>query len=203
MDSERSLKMIEQAVQLYPNNDVVLESTARVLMKSKKLKYLDQAIKNLRKLVVSQPSNPHFYDLLSIAYYNALKPIQSGEAMARKEHLMGRNYRAVRILKNLKKEDGLDYYQNAEINALIAAYEPLITDRERQAEIQADRGVIRRWLDLTQEVVNQTVWVQLEQNDYKYSTQLSIWLQRAVFKAILRLNCFDIHWQIDYNARLV
>jgi len=57
---------------------------------------------------------------------------------------MGRNYRAVRILKNLKKEDGLDYYQNAEINALIAAYEPLITDRERQAEIQADRGVIRR-----------------------------------------------------------
>lgn len=144
LDRERSLQMIEQALQLYPNNDVVLESTARVLMKSKELKFLDQAIKNLRKLVVSQPNNPHFYDLLSIAYYNALKPVQSGEAMARKEHLMGRNYRAVRILKNLKKEDGLDYYQNAEINALIAAYEPLITDRERQAEIQADRGVIRR-----------------------------------------------------------
>ena len=79
--------------------------------------------------------------MLSIAYYNALKPAHAGEAMARKEHLMGRNYRAVRILRNLKKDEGLDYYQGAVISALIAEYEPLITDKERQAEIAADRGI--------------------------------------------------------------
>jgi len=126
-----------------PDNDTVLETTARVLMQYKDLDYVDQAISHLRKLVVKHPHNPHYYDLLSIAYYNALKPTQSGEAMARKEHLMGRNYRAVRILKNLRKNEDLDYYQTAEINALIARYEPLITERERQQEIAADRGIGR------------------------------------------------------------
>jgi predicted Zn-dependent protease len=144
MDRDRARVMIDELLQWYPDNDVVLETTAQVMLQSKDLAWVDQAIKNIRKLLLSQPENPHYYDLLSIAYLNALKPIQAGEAMARKEHLMGRNYRAVRILRNLKKDDGLDYYQSAEINALIAAYEPLITDRERQQEIAADRGIGRQ-----------------------------------------------------------
>ncbi len=143
-DQARTGQMIDEVLRWYPDNDVVLETTARVMLRSKDLAWVDKAIKNIRKLNLSQPENPHFYDLLSIAYYNALKPIQAGEAMARKEHLMGRNYRAVRVLRNLKKEDSLDYYQSAEINALIAEYEPLITDRERQQEIAADGGIGRR-----------------------------------------------------------
>lgn len=144
MDKDQVEVMMDQILAKYPDNDVVLETTAKLMLQSNDLAWVDKAIKLIRKLVLSQPENPHFYDLLSIANYNALKPIQAGEAMARKEHLMGRNYRAVRILKNLKKDDGLDYYQSAEINALIAAYEPLITDRERQQEIAADGGIRRR-----------------------------------------------------------
>lgn len=144
MNKEQAKSMIKSALLLYPNNDVVLETTAKIMMQSKELDWVDEAIKNLRKLLIEQPENPHFYDLLSIAYYNALKPVKAGEAMARREHFMGRNYRAVRILRNLKKKDSLDYYQSAEINALIAAYEPLITDRERQREIAADGGIGRR-----------------------------------------------------------
>jgi predicted Zn-dependent protease len=144
LDPARARANIDALLQWSPDNETVLETTARVLMQFKELDYLDQAIKHLRQLVLLHPGNPHFYDLLSIAYYNALKPTQSGEAMARKEHLMGRNYRAVRILKNLLKNEGLDYYQSAEINALIAQYEPLITDKERQAEIAADKGINRR-----------------------------------------------------------
>lgn len=144
MDQARARAMVDDLLRWYPDNDVVLETTAQVMLQTEDLMWIDQAIKNIRKLVLSQPENPHYYDLLSIAYLNALKPIQAGEAMARKEHLMGRNYRAVRILRNLKKDDGLDYYQSAEINALIAAYEPLITDRERQQEIAADRGIGRQ-----------------------------------------------------------
>ncbi|WP_223787518.1 M48 family metalloprotease [Marinicella meishanensis] len=144
MDRTRAKALIDDVLRWYPDNDVVLETTAQVMLQSKELAWVDEAIKNIRKLVLSQPENPHYYELLSIAYLNALKPIQAGEAMARKEHHMGRNYRAVRILRNLKKDDGLDYYQSAEINALIASYEPLITDRERQQEIAADRGIGRR-----------------------------------------------------------
>ncbi len=144
LDKERAGQMIDEVLRWYPDNDVVLETTARIMLQSKDLAWIDQAIKNVRKLNLSQPDNPHFYDLLSIGYYNALKPVHAGEAMARKEHLMGRNYRAVRILRNLKKDDGLDYYQASKINALIAEYEPLITDKERQQEIAADGGIRRR-----------------------------------------------------------
>lgn len=144
VDRDKAKAMIDDVLRWYPDNDVVLETTAQVMLQSKELDWVDGAIKNVRKLVLSQPNNPHYYDLLSIGYYNALKPVQAGEAMARKEHLMGRNYRAVRILRNLSKKDDLDYYQSSEINALIAAYEPLITDRERQQEIAADRGIGRR-----------------------------------------------------------
>ncbi|MGJ8662656.1 MAG: M48 family metalloprotease, partial [Marinicella sp.] len=141
MDRSQTKGLIDDVMKRYPDNDIVLETTARIMLQSKDLDWVDQAIKNTRKLVLSNPNNPHYYDLLSIGYYNALKPVSAGEAMARKEHLMGRNYRAVRILRNLKKDEGLDYYQNAEIGALIAAYEPLITDRERQQEIAADGGI--------------------------------------------------------------
>jgi predicted Zn-dependent protease len=143
LDATVAQRKIDALLQWSPDNETVLETTARVLMRFNSLDAVDRAILNLRHLVTMHPENPHYYDLLSIAYHNALKPTQSGEAMARKEHLMGRNYRAVRILKNLRKKEGLDYYQNAEINALIARYEPLITDKERQQEIAADRGINR------------------------------------------------------------
>lgn len=141
IDKKQAKQEIDRLLKWNIDNDTILETTARVLLRSDSLDWIDQAIKNLRKLLVSQPNNPHYYDLLAIAYYNALKPAQAGKAMARKEHLMGRNYRAVRILRNLKKDEGLDYYQSAEINALIAEYEPLISDKEREAEIAADKGI--------------------------------------------------------------
>jgi len=140
VDKQQAKKEIDELLHWYTDNGTVLESTARVLLKSESLAWVDQAIKNLRQLTLMYPDNPHYYDLLSIAYYNALKPTQSGKAMAKKEHLLGQNYRAVRILRNLKKDESLDYYQSAEINALIAEYEPLISKQERNDEIAADRG---------------------------------------------------------------
>ncbi len=144
MDQVKSKPMIDDILKRYSDNDVVLETTAQIMLKSKDLKWIDQAIQIVRKLLISHPEDPHLYELLSIGYYGALKPVQAGEAMARKEHLMGMNYRAVRILRNLKKNDDLDYYQSAVINALIADYEPLITDEERRQEIAADGGISRR-----------------------------------------------------------
>ena len=143
IDPELAKSEIDKLLKWNGENETVLETTAQILLESKSFEWIDLAIINLRKLIQLQPSNPHFYDLLSIAYYNALKTIQSGKAMARKEHYMGRNYRAVRILRNLKKDEGLDYYDSAEINALIAEYEPLISDKERQEEIAADKGIGR------------------------------------------------------------
>ncbi len=132
LDADKGQEYIDQLVSQYPDNALVLEGTAKILMHSKDLARLDQAISQLRKLSYQQPDNPHYQDMLAIANYNAMKPIEAGQAMAKRAHLLGQNYQAVRILKNLRKNEQLDYYQAAKIDAQVVEYEPLITDDERQ-----------------------------------------------------------------------
>ena len=139
IDSEQGNKYIEQLLTQYPENSLVLEETAEILMQSDELKGLDQAISNIRKLSYKQPDNPHYQDMLAIAYYNAMKPVAAGQAMAKRAHLLGQNYQAVRILKNLRKNEDLDYYQASKIDAQVVEYEPLITDEERRRERSPNR----------------------------------------------------------------
>lgn len=134
VDTEQGKKYLDQLINQYPDNNLVLEETAQIFMHFEDLDSQDKAISQLRKLSYQYPENPHYQDLLSIAYYNAMKPVAAGQAMARRSHLLGRNYQAVRILKNLRKDRPLDFYETAKIDAQINAYEPLITDEERRRE---------------------------------------------------------------------
>lgn len=134
-----TLAMSEGLLSKYPSSQKVKEAVAKLLIKQNSREALDLAIKSLRELILHDDDNPHYHDLLSIAYYNDLNPVESGLSLARKSHLLGLNYRAVRVLKNLKKE-ALDYYQLAEVDALIATWEPLITDDEHRVEQQTDRS---------------------------------------------------------------
>jgi len=97
IDSQKGQAYIDQLVTQYPENSLVLEETAQILMHSEDLKKLDQAISHIRKLSYQQPDNPHYQDMLAIAYYNAMKPIAAAQAMAKRAHLLGQNYQAVRI----------------------------------------------------------------------------------------------------------
>ncbi|KAA3641529.1 MAG: hypothetical protein DWP95_06585 [Proteobacteria bacterium] len=139
IDSKQANDYIKQLLTQYPENNLVLEETAQILMQSDNLANLDQAISNIRKLSYQQPDNPHFQDMLAIANYNAMKPIAAGQAMAKRAHLLGQNYQAVRILKNLRNNKDLDYYQAATIDAQVIEYEPLITDDERYREQYGNR----------------------------------------------------------------
>lgn len=139
---EDTLRLVKQATSHYPHNDVFKAMMVRVLMESDDLAAQGLAITYLRQLLIEHGDNPHYHDWLSIAYYNAIKPIDSGMSLARKLHLLGWNYKAVRVLKNLKKES-LDYYQLAEVDAMIARYEPLITEDEFRVESQSDRRTRR------------------------------------------------------------
>lgn len=134
IDAKQGKAYIDGLLAQYPENSLVLEETAQILMRSDDLADLDQAISQLRKLSYQQPDNPHYQDMLSVAYYNAMKPIEAGQAMAKRAHLLGQNYQAVRILKNLRKNKDLDFYQTAKIDAQVVKYEPLITDDERRRE---------------------------------------------------------------------
>lgn len=132
IDPKEGQQSIDQLVEQYPENSLVLEETAQMLMHSEDLDKLDQAINHIRKLSYQHPDNPHYQDMLAIANYNAMKPVAAGQAMAKRAHLLGENYQAVRILKNLRKNRDLDYYQASKIDAQVVEYEPLITDDERQ-----------------------------------------------------------------------
>lgn len=142
LDQDRAYTFIKKMLAQDSENTVLLDAASQILLQLEDNKAADLAVKSLRKLIrQSDQQNPRHYDLLSIAYHKDLQPIASGEAMARKAHLLGQNYHAVRVLKNLKKQH-LDYYQRAKIDALIAEYEPLISNQERQAEKQKQRPQI-------------------------------------------------------------
>ncbi len=131
---------LDQLTEIYLHNPVVAESAIELYVKQGRLELADRAVELAKGLTVLQSDNPYYYELLSKANQHALKKIPAGEALARKEHLLGRNYRAVRILKSMLRFEQVDYYQRAEITALITAYEPLITAEERRREIAAERG---------------------------------------------------------------
>ncbi|MCX7545531.1 M48 family metalloprotease [Marinicella gelatinilytica] len=139
MDGKQGQTFIKQLLTQYPENNLVLEETAQIMMQSDDLEVIDQAIRNIRKLSYQYPENPHYQDMLAIAYYKAMKPIDAAQAMARRAHLLGQNYQAVRILKNLRKNENLDFYQTAKIDAQVVEYEPLITDDEHNRERDRNR----------------------------------------------------------------
>lgn len=133
-NQSKAYAFIKKMLDRYVENPIVLEASSQILLQLDDTDATDLAIQSLRKLILQNDrQNPKHYELLSIAYHKDLRPIAAGEAAARRAHLLGRNYHAVRVLKNLKKRE-LDYYQRAKIDALIAKYEPLITKKERQIE---------------------------------------------------------------------
>ncbi|WP_154224548.1 M48 family metalloprotease [Marinicella rhabdoformis] len=135
---EVTLEVVQNLIKKYPASSKIKEAVVKKLIQQNSNDALKLAIKLLRDLTLQDDQNPHYHDLLSIAYYNDLNTIESGMSLARKSHLLGLNYRAVRVLKNLKKEK-LDYYQQAEVDALISAWEPLISEEEHAAEQEMNR----------------------------------------------------------------
>ncbi|WP_395374506.1 M48 family metalloprotease [Marinicella sp. W31] len=139
VDSQLALQELDKLLEKSPSNAVLMELAVNVFVQHGDLSYRDRAVRLARDLTVLDSEKPHNFELLSMASHHAVKIIQAGEAMARREHLMGRNYRAARILRNLLRED-LSYYQRAEISALITEYELLITSAERKREIALESG---------------------------------------------------------------
>ena len=142
IDGQRALQEMDELLEKSPHNAVLMELAVNLYVQHGDLSYRDKAVRVARDLTLMDSDKPHNYQLLSMASHHAVKTVQAGEAMARREHLMGRNYRAARILRTLLRED-LSYYQRAEINALITEYELLITPNERRREIALENGTNR------------------------------------------------------------
>ncbi len=122
----------------YPDSPIVIEPYIRMLIRTKDYKDNKLARDLARKLVQLYPDKPNYYRILAVTNQNLGRSIEANEALATREHHINNNYSAVRILKNILKED-LDYYQRARIEARIIAYENLISDREIRQQRQIER----------------------------------------------------------------
>lgn len=140
---QQSQKKFSQLLRFYPESPIVIEPYIHVLQKSSEIKHKNQARDLARNLVNIYPDNANYYNLLAIANQNVGKSVEANEALAMKEHIIHNNYKSVRILKNILKSD-LDYYQRARIESKITEYENLITDRERNYEINQELPKSRR-----------------------------------------------------------
>ena len=138
LDWEKAKAKFDDLYDFYSESPIVIEPYIQMLAKSNTFKYNKKARSLARKLVQLYPENPNYYQLLAVTNQNAGKSIEAGEALAIKEHLIHNNYRAVRILKNILKDE-LDYYQRARIESKITHYESLITDKERTREIMEEK----------------------------------------------------------------
>lgn len=133
IDWHQSRSKFNQLIRFYPDSPIVIEPYIQLLQKSKNFENKKQARALARKLVDLYPDNANYYGLLAIANQNVGRSVEANEALAMKEHTIHNNYKSVRILKNILKND-LDYYQRARIESKITEYENLITDRERNYE---------------------------------------------------------------------
>ncbi len=137
-------RMFADLYKSYPESPIVIEPYIQMLAKSNAFEDRNKAKNLARKLVQIFPEKPNYYGLLAITYQNLGKSIEANEALAMKEHKIHNNYRAVRILKNILKQE-LDYYQRARIEAKISTFENLITNEERHREIQEEKTGRRRF----------------------------------------------------------
>ena len=139
IDWKKGKELFHNLQKIYPESPVVLEPYIQVLTQSKQFENFKYARALARRLVLLHPEKPNYYQILAITNQNVGKDIEANEALAMKEHFVSNNYKAVRILKNVLKEE-LDYYQRSRIESKITEYENLITKQERNYEIGQERA---------------------------------------------------------------
>ena len=138
INRQESKELFQNLYNSYPESPVVIEPYIQMLSQNANFKDRKKARLLARKLVQIFPEKPHYYGILAIANQNLGKSIEANEALAMKEHKIHNNYKAVRVLKNILKQE-LDYYQRARIEAKITTFENLITNEERHREIQEEK----------------------------------------------------------------
>ncbi len=144
INRSKGKQLFEKLYKSYPESPIVIEPYIQMLSTSRDFEDRNKARSLARKLVQIFPEKPNYYGLLAIANQNLGKSIEANEALASKEHKLHNNYRAVRVLKNILKQE-LDYYQRARIEAKISTYENLITKDERSREIMEENTRRRRY----------------------------------------------------------
>lgn len=115
-----------------PTHRALVLSYARLLGERNTPEAGQRAVAVMRPLLGNAGSDLPFQQAYARANEIAGDPARAGEAWAEAAYLSGRPEQALVQLNNLKKNQTLDYYARARIDARIAAITPTVLDLRRQ-----------------------------------------------------------------------
>ena len=101
----------------YPGNQAIALEYGRALLSKNDPELAVEASAALRKQLVSQPDDPALYALYARASSLAGDEIRATEAIAESYYQRGGIKEAITQLEGLERQDDLDYYQRARVNA--------------------------------------------------------------------------------------
>ena len=115
-----------------PTQRALALSYAQILGERNTRESGQKAVAVLRPLAAGAASDLPFQQVYARANEIAGDPVRAGEAWAEAAYLGGRPEQALVQLNNLKKNQDLDYYARARIDARIAAITPTVLELRRQ-----------------------------------------------------------------------
>ena len=115
-----------------PTQRALALSYAQILGERNTRESGQKAVAVLRPLAAAAASDLPFQQVYARANEIAGDPVRAGEAWAEAAYLGGRPEQALVQLNNLKKNQDLDYYARARIDARIAAITPTVLELRRQ-----------------------------------------------------------------------
>ena len=101
----------------FPGNKAIALEYGRALLSKNDPELAVEASTALRKQLVSQPDDPALYALYARASSLAGDEIRATEAIAESYYQRGGIQEAITQLEGLERQDDLDYYQRARVNA--------------------------------------------------------------------------------------
>ncbi len=107
----------------FPGNVVFSTYLIRALLADGTRKSAEEAIPVIREQLLLRENDPVIYDLYAQAASRADRPIKTSEAVAEAHYLRGHLHQAVMKLRELSKNQELDYYQHARVSARLAELE--------------------------------------------------------------------------------
>lgn len=122
----------EQLMVKFPNNRAVILAYAETLLKQNEKGSALRAQEILRSLSNDSSEDVVFQRSLGRAYELSGNTLRAAESFAEVSYLNGRVDDAINQLSALMKNDDLDYYQRARVEARIAELRPISLELERQ-----------------------------------------------------------------------
>ncbi len=107
----------------FPGNIVFSTYLIRSLLADGTRESAEKAIPIIREQLLVRENDPVIYDLYAQASSRADNPIKTTEAVAESNYLRGHLHQAVLKLRELSRNQNLDYYQHSRISARLAELE--------------------------------------------------------------------------------